>query len=63
LIREIAHVGGSVFPQLAARVLFTIEAKEAILLHGFIKKSQKTPSDDLLTAIGRLKQLHAARHR
>ena len=46
-----------------ARVLFTIEAKEAILLHGFIKKSQKTPSDDLLTAIGRLKQLHAARHR
>ncbi len=46
-----------------ARVLFTIEAKEAILLHGFIKKSQKIPSDDLHTAIGRLKQLHAARHR
>lgn len=46
-----------------ARVLFTVEAKEAILLHGFIKKSQKIPSDDLHTAMGRLKQLRAARHR
>ncbi|MGB7739654.1 MAG: type II toxin-antitoxin system RelE/ParE family toxin [Steroidobacteraceae bacterium] len=45
-----------------ARVLFTIEAKEAILLHGFIKKSQKIPSDDLHTARGRLKQIRGARH-
>lgn len=44
-----------------ARVLFTIEAKEAILLHGFIKKSQKTPADDLHTALGRLKQLRGAK--
>ena len=34
-----------------------------VILHGFIKKSQKVPSDDLHTAIGRLTQLHAARHR
>ena len=40
-----------------ARALFTIEAKEAILLHGFIKQSQRIPSDDLHTAMGRLKQL------
>ena len=46
-----------------ARVLFTIEAKEAILLHGFIKKSQKIPADDLHTALGRLKQLRGAKRR
>jgi phage-related protein len=46
-----------------ARVLFTIEAKEAILLHGFIKKSQKIPADDLQTALVRLKQLRGARRR
>ena len=33
-----------------ARVLFTIEAGEIILLHGFIKKSQKTPRRDLRLA-------------
>jgi len=46
-----------------ARVLFTIEAKEAILLHGFIKKSQKVPADELHTAQVRLKQLRDARRR
>ncbi len=29
------------------RVLFTICGKKMLLLHGFIKKSQKTPKDDL----------------
>jgi phage-related protein len=46
-----------------ARVLFTIETREAILLHGFIKKSQKIPVDDLHTALVRLKQLRGARRR
>ena len=46
-----------------ARVLFTIEAQEVILLHGFIKKSQKIPADDLQTALVRLKQLRGARRR
>jgi phage-related protein len=46
-----------------ARVFFTIEAKEAILLHGFIKKSQKTPADELHTAQARLKQLRGATRR
>ena len=30
-----------------ARVFFTIRGKELILLHGIIKKSQKTPKQDL----------------
>lgn len=33
-----------------ARVLFTIESGEIILLHSFIKKSQKTPRKDLSLA-------------
>lgn len=33
-----------------ARVLFTIESGEIILLHGFIKKTQKTPRKDLRLA-------------
>ena len=33
-----------------ARVLFTLVGTDMLLLHGFIKKSQKTPSVELLTA-------------
>ncbi len=36
-----------------ARVLFTVEAGEIILLHGFVKKSQRTPRKDLRIARGR----------
>ena len=38
-----------------ARVLFTVEGDMMILLHGFIKKSQQTPTADLKTAMNRLK--------
>jgi len=33
-----------------ARVLFTVDGNIMVLLHGFIKKSQKTPASDLETA-------------
>jgi phage-related protein len=33
-----------------ARVLFTAKKGEMVLLHGFIKKSQKTPTKDLQLA-------------
>ena len=32
------------------RVLFTVVGSDMILLHGFIKKSQKTPASDMATA-------------
>jgi phage-related protein len=38
-----------------ARVLFGIEDGEMVLLHGFIKKSQATPKNDLDLARKRLK--------
>jgi phage-related protein len=40
-----------------ARVLFTTGEGRMVLLHGFIKKSQKTPSEDLELAKNRLRML------
>ncbi|MBP6703825.1 MAG: type II toxin-antitoxin system RelE/ParE family toxin [Vicinamibacteria bacterium] len=40
-----------------ARVFFTVLRDEAILLHGFIKKSQKTPLMELETARRRKRAL------
>jgi phage-related protein len=40
-----------------ARVLFTVFENQIVLLHGFIKKTQKTQMADLNLAIMRLKQV------
>jgi phage-related protein len=44
-------------PAGIVRVLFTAGEGRMILLHGFIKKSQKTPQDDLALAKTRLRLL------
>lgn len=57
------HLGGDVWEarirlgNRIARVLFVIEGQTMVLLHGFIKKQQKTPKPDLDLAKDRLKQL------
>ena len=40
-----------------ARVIFTVEEDTIVLLHGFIKKSQRTPLQDLQLARRRLQSL------
>jgi phage-related protein len=40
-----------------ARVLFTVQGEFLVLLHGFVKKSAKTPLDDLSLARKRLMQV------
>lgn len=40
-----------------ARVLFTVLGQTMVLLHGFVKKTQKTPPRELDTAIKRLRKL------
>ena len=40
-----------------ARVLFTVDGRTMVLLHGFVKKSQKIPAADLGTARRRLADL------
>jgi phage-related protein len=42
-----------------ARVLFAIEGGHAVLLHGFLKKSRKTPKHELETAKRRAGDLRA----
>ena len=41
-----------------ARILFTVNGSEMILLHGFIKKSQAIPMHELETAELRMKKHH-----
>jgi phage-related protein len=41
-----------------ARVFFTVDGSEMILLHGFVKKSQSTPQDELDLARERRGKYH-----
>ena len=41
------------------RVIFTVDGQTMVLLHGFQKKSQRTPPADLMTAKRRLAQLRS----
>jgi len=57
------HIEGGIWevrtrlPNRIARVLFALESDTMVLLHGFIKKDQKTPKADKQTALDRLKLL------
>jgi len=44
-------------PEGIARVLFTVQDSTMVLLHGFVKKSQKTPASDLKLAKQRKKEV------
>ncbi len=46
-------------PEGIARVLFTLAGTDMVLLHGFIKKSDKTPRDELELAKQRRNEVHA----
>jgi phage-related protein len=48
-------------PGRIARVLFTVQGDTMVLLHGFIKKREKTPAEDLELARRRLAQLRGER--
>jgi phage-related protein len=40
-----------------ARIIFVVNNNQIVALHGFIKKTQKTPQQDLKLALTRLKKL------
>jgi phage-related protein len=44
------HEVRSSLPQGIARVLFVVDENDMVLLHGFIKKTQKTPPEALALA-------------
>lgn len=43
--------------QQEVRIFYTFHENQAVLLHGFIKKTQKTPSREFKTALDKLKAL------
>jgi phage-related protein len=49
------------FPAGIARVMFTVQERHMVLLHGFVKKSQKTSAADLKIARQRLAELRGAK--
>ena len=57
------HLGGDIWEvrirlnNRIARILFAIDGQTMVLLHGFIKKQQKTPGPELDLAKARLKLL------
>ena len=44
---DLWEVRSSISDKRICRVLFTVSGKRMILLHAFIKKTQKTPKDDM----------------
>jgi len=59
LVRSLGHGIWEVRSNLSggriARVLFCVEIGFMVLLHGFMKKTQKTPPQEINMAIKRLK--------
>jgi phage-related protein len=49
----------SSIPAGIARTFFTVYAQRIVLLHGFVKKAQKTPANELTTAKRRLTKLRS----
>ncbi len=47
-----SHIPGAI-----ARILFTVAEEHMVLLHGFVKKSPKTPTDDLDVARQRMREV------
>lgn len=55
LIKDLSEIRVTIKNRIV-RIIFVVQAKEIILLHGFIKKSQKTPQNEIETALARLKR-------
>lgn len=53
--RDLWEVRSDLTRGRVARVLFCVTAEHMVLLHGFIKKTQKTPKRDIDLALGRKK--------
>jgi phage-related protein len=59
LAKELWEVRISLHRRIA-RIMFTVIGSDMVLLHGFVKKSQATPQEDLDLAKDRIKQLKKA---
>jgi phage-related protein len=55
--QQLWEVRSSLTGNRIARVLFSIASDRMVLLHGFVKKTQKTPPTDLALARKRLREI------
>ena len=56
-VKGLYEVRSSISSGRIARVLFLLIGNQMVLLHGFVKKTQKTPDKDLKLAIARMKEV------
>jgi phage-related protein len=59
--RGLLEVRSSLTQNRIARVLFCIHQGQMVLLHGFIKKTQQTPENDLDLAVKRQKEVEGGK--
>ena len=55
--KRLYEVRSNISHKRIARVIFTIIDQTMILLNGFIKKTQKTPKEEITLALKRLKEI------
>lgn len=53
------EVRSNISDKRIARVIFFVNGSNMVLLHGFVKKTQKTPKPDLDLAIKRMKEVES----
>lgn len=56
-VKGLYEVRSSISSGRIARVFFVLIGSQMVLLHGFIKKTQKTPDKELKLAIARMKEV------
>ncbi len=56
-IKGLYEIRSNISSGRIARVFFVLIGKQMVLLHGFIKKTQKTPDKELKLATARMKEV------
>lgn len=56
-VRGLYEVRSNISSGRIARVFFVVMGSQIVLLHGFIRKSQKTPDKELKLATARMKEV------
>jgi phage-related protein len=57
--KDLYEIRSDISHSRIARVIFCVVEEKMVLLHGFIKKTQKTPKGDLDLALKRKKEVRS----
>ena len=56
-IKGLYEISSNISSRRIARVFFVLIGSQMVLLHGFVKKTQKTPDKELKLAVARMKEV------